>query len=175
MGNEETMVMGVLRIMFTYLINRPSLPVLLLLVLLSFSSHAASPQLQPSEPDVVILKSGYLVSDTNIDGEKVYRRGSFVKRGEAFYWFIDYRSKQSKIPYTQIVESDVPNNWTMTLGNKFEISEDRRTLTHRDTELNDKGMIIFRWSHEYDDPTARMKIRVKLGDAPEQMFEYDTE
>ena len=31
------------------------------------------------------------------------------------------------------------------------------------------------FSLDNDDPTARMKIRVKLGDAPEQVFEYDTE
>ena len=174
MGNEETMVMGVLKIMFTYLINRPSLSVLLLIVLLSFSSHAASPQFQLSEPDVVILKSGYLVSDTNIDGEKVYRRGSFVKRGEAFYWFIDYRSKQSRIPYTQIVESDVPGNWTMTLGNEFEVSDDRRVLTHKSYEDN-SGSMMCRWTHDYTDPSAHIRIKVKLGDAPLQVFEYEGE
>ena len=151
-----------------------------LLILLSCfvsSSFAARPSLSTPARDVTISESTYFVTDDGLDGKKVYStsKNPFVKKGEVFYWVIKYSSTLYQIPLLQIVESDVPNNWTMTLGHKFEISEDRRTLTHRDTELNDKGMIIFRWSHEYDDPTARMKIRVKLGDAPEQVFEYDTE
>ena len=141
------------------------------------SSFAARPSLSTPVRDVTIIESTYFVTDDGLDGKKIYStpKNPFVKKGEVFYWVIKYSSTLYQIPLLQIVESDVPNNWTMTLGNKFEISEDRRTLTHRDTELNDRGMIIFRWSHEYDDPTARMKIRVKLGDAPVQVFEYDTE
>jgi len=141
------------------------------------SSFAALPSLSTPVRDVTIIESMYFVSDDGLDEKKVYSspKNPFVKKGESFFWVIKYSSTLYQIPLLQIVESDVPNNWTMTLGNKFEVSKDRRTLTHRDTELNDKGMIIFRWTHDYDDPTARMKIRVKLGDAPEQVFEYDTE
>ena len=151
-----------------------------LLFLLSFfasSSFAARPSLSPPVKDVTIIESTYFVSDDGLDEKKVFStpKNPFVKKGEAFYWVIKYSSNLYQIPLLQIVESDVPNIWTMTMGNKFEVSEDGRILTHRDIELNDKGMIIFRWSHEYDDPTARMKIRVMLGDAPEQVFEYDTE
>ena len=141
------------------------------------SSYAARPSLSPPVKDVTIIESTYFVSDDGLDEKKVFStpKNPFVKKGEAFYWVIKYSSNLYQIPLLQIVESDVPNIWTMTMGNKFEVSEDGRVLTHRDVELNDKGMIIFRWSHEYDDPTARMKIRVKLGDAPEQVFIYDTE
>ena len=150
---------------------------LLIITTLVSSSFAARPSLSPPVKDVTIIESTYFVSDDGLDEKKVFStpKNPFVKKGEAFYWVIKYSSNLYQIPLLQIVESDVPNIWTMTMGNKFEVSEDGRILTHRDIELNDKGMIIFRWSHEYDDPTARMKIRVKLGDAPEQVFEYDTE
>lgn len=126
-------------------------------------------------PPVEIMGAtmGIIVEDPDKPTRRIRTNIVPLKPGQKYTWVIYLRTNKEKVRFSERIELAGPTTWGVRSDVKYEISQDKRSVTVEREKTKDVGVIYGTWGVSEGDPPGKATLTIRIEDKVEHKFDFE--